>query len=468
MAKDFTLREAFDRGGLFPPKDSWGVDPNSYKNKDLPLKPCSFDWNKPYYKFGTLDTPEQFKQRLIRYYKKYQPNALPDWVDQEAGGGRGSLDPRTPPPSSQGLSYVPYLAANSVNPETLRTFYNLFVCPKLEAEYSVSAEIRAGSVKLRVESQRAKQIRQYHPPTIGTRAMSRRSFIKEWSEKSRDNLMGLCRELEALGDKPSHMITLTYPADWVTVCPDGAKAKKHLEAFRKRLTRYLAKRDIEFNCLWFLEFQSRGAPHFHLLIWGEGLKDRMNIKNLRSHVSRGWASIVNHPDKNEYQKHLKAGTRVEKVRKEHFGYAMKYAAKPEQKEVPEGFQDVGRFWGIWNIKRTKGITLNFGLTPSTYYHFYDFVFNHMWHKIPEKYRAKLVRKNGYSKFELSTFLDRLHYLFNIRQFYEGLNPDPSFSVTLFTDGRDCEKSLAGNLHDYLFRCSEGIDIHTFRPEPLGS
>ncbi len=29
------------------------------------------------------------------------------------------------------------------------------------------------------------------------------------------------------------MITLTYPADWRTWCPDGATLKRHLRAFRE-------------------------------------------------------------------------------------------------------------------------------------------------------------------------------------------------------------------------------------------
>ena len=45
--------------------------------------------------------------------------------------------------------------------------------------------------------------------------------------------------------------------------------------------------------------------------------------------------------------HLKAGTKTERVRKPKGArnYAVKYAQKCRQKEVPENYENVGRFWG---------------------------------------------------------------------------------------------------------------------------
>ena len=47
-------------------------------------------------------------------------------------------------------------------------------------------------------------------------------------------------------------------------------------------------------------------------------------------------------------KHLRAGTRVEGIRsKSHLhGYLTNYIKKSQQKEVPEGFENVGRFLGL--------------------------------------------------------------------------------------------------------------------------
>jgi len=46
-------------------------------------------------------------------------------------------------------------------------------------------------------------------------------------------------------------------------------------------------------------------------------------------------------------RHLAAGTRLERIRKEHGArnYAVKYAFKMKQKMVPAAYQNVGRFWG---------------------------------------------------------------------------------------------------------------------------
>jgi hypothetical protein len=60
-------------------------------------------------------------------------------------------------------------------------------------------------------------------------------------------------------------------------------------------------------------------------------------------VAKRWYKIVNSGD----EKHLLAGTRVERIRKPDGAarYCLKYAYKCEQKAVPEQYRNVGRFWG---------------------------------------------------------------------------------------------------------------------------
>jgi hypothetical protein len=123
------------------------------------------------------------------------------------------------------------------------------------------------------------------------------------------------------------MSTLTYPADFPC---DGRLVKRHLTNIRK----WLERRGV--GAFWFLEFQQRGAPHFHLFMNGE--VDKISL-------SEAWYKIVGSGD----EKHLRAGTNVERIRKPHAiaSYAAKYAAKVEQKTVPEGYEQVGRFWGTF-------------------------------------------------------------------------------------------------------------------------
>lgn len=146
--------------------------------------------------------------------------------------------------------------------------------------------------------------------------------IKEYTTNSMKRLAFVANNTQI---KLSIMITLTYPDEWPC---DGKIIKAHLNKFLNSLRR----KGIEY--LWFLEFQNRGAPHLHLLI------DQF-IEH--DYVAKRWFKIVD----SKQEKHLKAGTRVEKLRTIDGGarYATKYAYKLKQKIVPEKFQNVGRFWG---------------------------------------------------------------------------------------------------------------------------
>jgi hypothetical protein len=95
---------------------------------------------------------------------------------------------------------------------------------------------------------------------------------------------------------------------------------------------YLRRKDIKFT--WVLEFQSRGAPHYHLIV-----SDFIHKYDL----SQVWYRIVGSED----EKHLKAGTKIEAIKsKAHLcGYLSNYINKLDQKTPPTGFENVGRFWG---------------------------------------------------------------------------------------------------------------------------
>jgi hypothetical protein len=183
-----------------------------------------------------------------------------------------------------------------------------------------------------------------------------RSEICEFSRKSRQRLAFVAANTDQVFQT---MITLTYPGEYST---DGQQVKANFKAFLEWLTRDLGARP---SYLWFLEFQKRGAPHFHLLItyplprvWREETVNvnghqitrkrpsqaaRDWIKHFRHRVSATWYRIVGSGD----TRHLAAGTRVERIRKVDGAarYAVKYALKMYQKTVPPEYRNVGRFWG---------------------------------------------------------------------------------------------------------------------------
>lgn len=145
------------------------------------------------------------------------------------------------------------------------------------------------------------------------------------------------------------MVTLTYPGFYPSC---GAAVKEHLKRFLQELKRKYRSEfninpsDCRHSSFWFLEFQLRGAPHFHIFTtWAPS----------KEWVARRWYEIVNSED----IRHLHAGTRVEFLRYGRSGtisYANKYAAKQEQKVVPENYENVGRFWGITGRNSTMAAT----------------------------------------------------------------------------------------------------------------
>lgn len=189
--------------------------------------------------------------------------------------------------------------------------------------------------------------------------------ITEWSRKSRARMFRAFCELDyqPLLGRPGipGMVTLTYPGDWLPVAPDGKSAKKHLKKFRKRWAR--AWGGPMLAC-WKLEFQHRGAPHFHLFTVVPTGRSR-DGRVFREWLSATWAEVVDHPDPEEFRKHLLAGTGVDfaaglRARDPrriavYFSKHGLYAAKEYQNVVPVEWQEPGkgpgRFWGVWNLQR---------------------------------------------------------------------------------------------------------------------
>lgn len=155
-----------------------------------------------------------------------------------------------------------------------------------------------------------------------------RSEVTEFSKASRQRLAFIASNTDV---RFTSMLTLTYPKEFPT---DGKTVKRNLNTFLTYLKRYVDS----LGYLWFLEFQKRGAPHIHLLLRGMRVS-----KVTQAWVSSTWYRVCGTGD----EKHLAAGTRLERIRKVDGArrYALKYCHKMKQKAVPKGFRNVGRFWG---------------------------------------------------------------------------------------------------------------------------
>jgi len=141
------------------------------------------------------------------------------------------------------------------------------------------------------------------------------------------------------------MVTLTYPEVFPT---DGQVAKVHLKRFYERWrTHYGTPMGM-----WKLEFQERGAPHFHCFV---GLPESED--ELRAWLLRQWFEVVGSGD----ERHLFHGVDISRWRWGSLGenrarvgeYFARHGAKgwqSYQNRVPLGYVSPGQFWGVWGIK----------------------------------------------------------------------------------------------------------------------
>ena len=171
----------------------------------------------------------------------------------------------------------------------------------------------------------------------------RRGVISGFSPASRLRLMRLFASLDQ-SRISSVFLTLTYPAEF----PSPAEAKKHLRTFLKRVSRLYPGA----SGVWRLEFQERGAPHFHLVLF--------NLPFMPKELVQSWWGDIIGFDA--------PFTRIEFIstRKKLVNYVSKYTAKvggrrgfnidayltaegkfihPQTGEVSNS---VGRHWGIFN------------------------------------------------------------------------------------------------------------------------
>jgi hypothetical protein len=182
---------------------------------------------------------------------------------------------------------------------------------------------------------------------------SHRTEIKGFSFQSKRRLDLVLRNTSDLWQI---MVTLTYPNEFLT---DGKTVKRHLSAFLQ----WLRRKRCAY--LWVLEFQERGAPHFHVLVKG---KDSGGAWLPKDELKREWFNIVGSEDKS----HLDQGAFVETIKGEReaaqyvakmkkHGRALaelfpdsfrgtraklqEYLGKDDQKRVPLTYRNCGRFWG---------------------------------------------------------------------------------------------------------------------------
>jgi len=157
------------------------------------------------------------------------------------------------------------------------------------------------------------------------------TFTGEASRRLRNTMAQIKR------DTLPCFVTLTYPKDFSF---DGKQWKRDLDTFLKRLGRKFSN----VSGIWKLEPQKRGAPHYHLIVWG------VPCEELQDYVPLAWYKIAGGGDLDHLLWHLGVlhGVDehcVERVRtpKAMYAYVCKYIAK----SVAEKWGNVGKWWGIF-------------------------------------------------------------------------------------------------------------------------
>jgi hypothetical protein len=167
-------------------------------------------------------------------------------------------------------------------------------------------------------------------------------------------------------------VTLTYPAVY---SDDWHIWKRDLDAYLKRVQR---RYKSLVGCFWRVEFQKRGAPHYHLIMAFDepvcscdgGVRKVVDgremwvhrpgckIAHFRAETALAWAECVKEGYRawggdmslyaEHFEKNKRAGTGVEDMRdrKQVVNYVAKYMTKNDQKNAPDEW---GRSWGHRNI-----------------------------------------------------------------------------------------------------------------------
>lgn len=190
---------------------------------------------------------------------------------------------------------------------------------------------------------------------LGWTSQSRRRFLKYMAS------LDLRAVTDELGGR-FMMVTLTYRDD-----PGPVEAKRHLDNLQRKLRRYMGGLyDRELLAVWKMEFQRRGAVHFHFLMWLPdagplALYDFQRDLEQMWFVVTGGFSCSNDPHHRRYSAAKCHAGRHASRTQAHWCEARDVAryiaadqvrdSKAYQYRLPDSWKDGGggRWWGHWGI-----------------------------------------------------------------------------------------------------------------------
>jgi len=163
---------------------------------------------------------------------------------------------------------------------------------------------------------------------------AKRGKVTGFSAGSRTRMFDMFHKLE-IKVKPI-FLTLTYGEDY----PDAQTAKKNLRALFERIRRLFKSQNV--SAIWRMEFQERGAPHFHIIFFG--------LPYIRKEkIQEWWGAIIGFE---------KPFTRIEQI-KSHRGvmsYVSKYCAKVPESEILGEIQGCAPYDDIYALEQIKALS----------------------------------------------------------------------------------------------------------------
>lgn len=213
--------------------------------------------------------------------------------------------------------------------------------------------------------------------------------IKAWMNaflKRFDRAYGIIVQHKDLPLECAQTVAAMYEGKF---CKVAVKKMRYSERYQVEITRY--------RLAWWLEFQSRGAPHLHLMFfdtkglpwkeiqqwagpeWTAIVQGVWNVKPYlsgelraqREQLLEAWGSdvgkqlfegvLLERKLSARVWDHIQAGTSFDAMEVDHWGYMEAEVLKAYQKKVPKRYQNVGRWWGYRKYKRAPTYHLTYSL-----------------------------------------------------------------------------------------------------------
>lgn len=204
-------------------------------------------------------------------------------------------------------------------------------------------------------------VRKHPPEGFTSKGRPEGAVIRELSHQARMRYLHTAINCNATWRS---LPCVTYPREFPR---NGAAVKRD----RMRLNQWFLYHFHGVIGMWMMEFQMRGAPHFHdlsdidLASYGPLVKKRRRrpakgaesdeywtCEEMERDLAQAWYKIVGSGD----ERHLKAGVSWEVCQTVDgaIRYASQHAAKPHQKRVPVEYHNLGRFWGKYGPLQVIG------------------------------------------------------------------------------------------------------------------